>query len=360
MYQAIKAHSSDAACLWAESFDPRGDHHGGGGGCGGADGHGSADGDSLRRDGQWGEHAVDTTPRTRRPSCRQSRREPRSRPSAWLRSTRRCSRGRRGSRCTPVWRRTLARRREALDTTGAIDWGHAETLAFATVLTDGTPIRLTGQDAERGTFSHRHVVLHDRAPGELRTSRCSIWRAARDSRCTTVRCRRRPCWGSSTATARRRPRRVGVVGSPVRRLRQCGAADHRSVHCADRAKWGQDSDVVLLLPHGYEGGGPEHSSARLERFLQLWPKTTWWSRTRRRQHNISTCLRRHVATPSRRPLVVMTPKSLLRLDRAASSTGRADGRHFETVHRRSRGVGSRPLVIAVRASCSARARSTTI
>jgi 2-oxoglutarate dehydrogenase E1 component len=100
---------------------------------------------------------------------------------------------------------------------------------------------------------------------------------------------------------------------------------------ADRTKWGQDSDVVLLLPHGYEGGGPEHSSARLERFLQLCAEENMvvaYPTTAAQYFHI---LRRHVKTPSRRPLVLMTPKSLLRLDRAASRLADLATGHFQAV-----------------------------
>jgi len=100
---------------------------------------------------------------------------------------------------------------------------------------------------------------------------------------------------------------------------------------ADREKWGIESDVVMLLPHGYEGGGPEHSSARLERFLQLCAEDNMVVAYPTTAGQYFHLLRRHVATPSRRPLIVMTPKSLLRLDRAASSLADLTESHFQTI-----------------------------
>ena len=101
--------------------------------------------------------------------------------------------------------RQLERRREALD--AEIDWAHAEALAYGSLLAEGTPIRLTGQDTERGTFSQRHLVLHDATNGQTSARSSSCRPRARRSSCTTARCRRSAAWASSTATARSRPRR---------------------------------------------------------------------------------------------------------------------------------------------------------
>ncbi len=230
----------------------------------------------------------------------------------------------------PRLARTLARRKEALGAASAIDWGHAETLAFASVLTDGTPIRLTGQDAERGTFSHRHAVLHDAKSGE---AYIPLQHLAGGSRFEVYNS---PL--SETAVLGFEYGYSSAVPSALV-LWEAQYGDFANVAqpiidqfiSADWAKWGQDSDVVLLLPHGYEGGGPEHSSARLERFLQLCAEDNMvvvYPTTAAQYFHL---LRRHVASPSRRPLIVMTPKSLLRLDRAASSLAEfADG-HFATV-----------------------------
>jgi 2-oxoglutarate dehydrogenase E1 component len=215
--------------------------------------------------------------------------------------------------------RVLQRRAGALEQ-GAIDWGHAESLAFASILADGIPIRLTGQDSERGTFSHRHAVLHDSRTGE----------------------RYIPLQHLPQARAS-----FSVYNSPLTETAVLGFEYGYSVHAPDalvlweaqygdfanvaqviidqfiasgRAKWRQQSALVLLLPHGYEGQGPEHSSARLERFLQLSAGYNW------RVANCSTAaqyyhLLRQQAHSLRThplPLVALTPKSLLRHPLAAA------------------------------------------
>ncbi|HEY0733809.1 MAG TPA: 2-oxoglutarate dehydrogenase E1 component [Herpetosiphonaceae bacterium] len=217
--------------------------------------------------------------------------------------------------------RTLQRRRNTLHEPRAIDWGHAESLAFASILVDGTPIRLSGQDSERGTFSHRHAVLHDAKTGDRYVPLQSL-PAARAS--------------------------FAVYNSPLSENAVLGFEYGYSMHApgvlvlweaqfgdfvngaqviidqflvSGRAKWGQTPSLVLLLPHGYEGQGPEHSSARLERFLQLAADGNI------RVANCTTAaqyfhlLRRQAALleQSPRPLVIMTPKSLLRHPRAAAS-----------------------------------------
>lgn len=214
----------------------------------------------------------------------------------------------------PKLARTLQRRANTLGPEGGIDWGQAEALAFASILVAGTPIRLTGQDSERGTFSHRHAVLHEQEQGDIYV----------------------PLQHLSEARAS-----FSIYNSPLSEVGVLGFEYGYSVHAPEalvlweaqfgdfanvaqviidqfiasgRAKWRQDSSLVLLLPHGYEGQGPEHSSARLERYLQLAAEENW------RVANCSTAaqyfhlLRQQAATLQTcpRPLVVMTPKSLLR------------------------------------------------
>ena len=213
--------------------------------------------------------------------------------------------------------RQLERRRESLD--DAIDWAHGEALAFAGLVTEGVPIRFTGEDTERGTFSHRHLVLHDsrngekftpltridegQAPFEIANSPLSeIATLGFEYGFSTIAADALVMWEAQFGD-------FANVGQPI--------IDQFIV--AGRSKWGQESRLVLLLPHGYEGQGPEHSSARLERFLQLSGEMNI------RVYNCTTpaqyfhMLRLQALRPSRRPLVVMTPKSLLRHPRARSS-----------------------------------------
>jgi 2-oxoglutarate dehydrogenase E1 component len=211
----------------------------------------------------------------------------------------------------------LERRHEAL-VEGGIDWGHAEALAYASLLEEGIPIRLSGQDTERGTFAHRQLVLHDAETGE-----------------TYAPIQHLPGANAS----------LEVYNSPLSEYAALGFEYGYSVAAPDvlvlweaqfgdfvngaqivvdqfivagRSKWGQTSRLTFLLPHGYEGNGPEHSSARLERFLQLAAQENI------RVANCTTAgqffhlLRRQALDATARPLVVMTPKGLLRLRQAAS------------------------------------------
>jgi 2-oxoglutarate dehydrogenase E1 component len=215
----------------------------------------------------------------------------------------------------------LERRLETLGDDGGIDWGQAEALAFGSLLVDGTPIRLTGQDTERGTFSHRHLVLHDYETGEKYA----------------------PIEHLPHATAP-----FQVYNSPLSEMAALGFEYGYSVACpralvlweaqfgdfinsaqvivdqfivSGLSKWQQSSRLVLLLPHGYEGNGPEHSSARVERFMQLAAQENI------RIVNCSTAaqyfhvLRRQALHPKARPLVLLTPKGLLRLKESTSRLG---------------------------------------
>src|ERR671936_475796 len=215
-------------------------------------------------------------------------------------------------------RKPLTRRLEILDD-GPIEFGHAEALAFASLLTEGTHIRLTGQDTERGTFSHRHLALHDektglkyvpiqnleeaRAPFELHNSPLS------EIACLGFE------YGYSTAS----PDSLVLWEAQFGDFSNAAQVIIDSFIVAGEAKWGQSTRLTLLLPHGYEGSGPEHSSARIERFIQLAAEGNI------RLANPSTAaqyfhlLRRQALISKARPLVVFTPKGLLRLDRAASS-----------------------------------------
>ena len=149
-----------------------------------------------------------------------------------------------------------------------IDWAHAEALAFASLLALGVPVRLTGQDTERGTFSQRHAVLHDPRTGKRwRRSRTCATPWPRSS-CTTARSRSRPAWASSTATASQAPDALVLWEAQFGDFVNSAQVIVDQFLVSGLAKWGQTSRLSLLLPHGYEGSGPEHSSARLERFLQ--------------------------------------------------------------------------------------------
>jgi 2-oxoglutarate dehydrogenase E1 component len=223
-----------------------------------------------------------------------------------------------GFNAHPRLAKQLERRRDAMGEAGGIDWGHAESLAFASLLAEGTSVRLTGQDAQRGTFSHRHAVLHDPNTGQTFTPLQHLPNAR-----GLFEIYNSPLsetgvlgfeYGYSTAAADALVLWEAQFGDFV----NVAQPIIDQFIAADRAKWAQDSGIVMLLPHGYEGQGPEHSSARLERFLQLCAEgnmSVAYPSTPAQYFHI---LRRQAHSEPRRPLVLMQPKSLLRLPQAAS------------------------------------------
>jgi 2-oxoglutarate dehydrogenase E1 component len=219
----------------------------------------------------------------------------------------------------PRLAKQLERRREAMGEAGGIDWGHAESLAFASILTDGMSIRMSGQDVERGTFSHRHAVLHDVISSGTYTplqhvadskTAFEIYNSALSEMAVMGF-----EYGYSTAAADTLTLWEGQFGD----FANVAQPIIDQFISADRAKWAQDSGLVLLLPHGYEGQGPEHSSARLERFLQLCAEGNLRVAYPSTPGQYFHIIRRQAALPQRRPLVLMQPKSLLRLAQATVS-----------------------------------------
>ncbi|MBX3174303.1 MAG: 2-oxoglutarate dehydrogenase E1 component [Gemmatimonadaceae bacterium] len=217
----------------------------------------------------------------------------------------------------PRLAKQLERRRDALSGEASIDWGHAEQMAFASILVDGLHIRMSGQDVERGTFSHRHAVLSDVETGRKYSPLAHLPGAKG----------RFELYNSALSETAVLGFEYGysVVAKRTLALWEAQFGDFANVAqpiidqfiASDRAKWAQDSGLVLLLPHGYEGQGPEHSSARLERFLQLCAEGNMRVAYPSTPAQYFHILRRQTKVP-RRPLVLMQPKSLLRLAQAAS------------------------------------------
>jgi 2-oxoglutarate dehydrogenase E1 component len=223
-------------------------------------------------------------------------------------------------KANPRLAKTLARRADAMGDAGGIDWGHAEALAFAALLTDGKSVRLTGQDAERATFSHRQAVLHDAESGEIYTPLAHVAEGEGDGLFEIYNSPLSETavlgfeYGYSTAHENTLVLWEAQYGDFV----NVAQPIIDQFIAADRAKWGQDSALVLLLPHGYEGQGPEHSSARLERFLQLCAEGNMRVAYPSTPAQYFHVLRRQSSMYERRPLILMQPKSLLRLPEAAS------------------------------------------
>ena len=230
----------------------------------------------------------------------------------------------------PTIQRTLPRRREALQ--DAIDWGHAEALAFASLVTDGVGVRLTGQDAERGTFSHRQVVLHDTNTGEEYTPLAKLPQAR-----AAFEIYNSPL--SETAVLGFEYGFSLASGNTDLVLWEAQFGDFVNVAqpiidqfiAAGKSKWRQESSLVMLLPHGYEGQGPEHSSARLERFLQLCAEGNLTVAAPTTPAQFFHILRRQAMAKERRPLIMMQPKSLLRLPAAASKLSELAAGSFQPV-----------------------------
>ena len=224
-------------------------------------------------------------------------------------------------RVLPKVRKTLLeRRREVFENGGPYDWGFGEALAFGSLMLEGIPVRLSGQDSRRGTFSHRHSVLYDEV---TRERYIPLMHLAQDQA------------------------RFCVYNSPLSEAAVLGfdygySMDYPKMLCIWEAqfgdfangaqiiidqfiasaetKWLRPSSLVMLLPHGYEGQGPEHSSARLERFLQLCAEGNMQVCNLTTPSQYFHVLRRQMLRDFRKPLIIMAPKSLLRSDAAISTT----------------------------------------
>ncbi|MGG4044814.1 2-oxoglutarate dehydrogenase E1 component [Paenibacillus favisporus] len=244
----------------------------------------------------------------------------------------------------PKLQRILERRETALNEGEKVDWGLAETLAFASIVADGKPIRLTGQDAERATFAHRNLVLHDTKNG---STYCPIHHLP-DAKASFA------IYNSPLSEAAVLGFEYGynVYSPETLVIWEAQYGDFSNVAqvitdqfiSAGRSKWGQKSSLVMLLPHGYEGAGPEHSSARLERFLQLGGEENFTVANVTTAAQYFHLLRRQAAlTESEdvRPLILMSPKSLIRNARVASSPAEFAEGSFKPVLEQP-GLGGRP------------------
>jgi 2-oxoglutarate dehydrogenase E1 component len=212
----------------------------------------------------------------------------------------------------------LDRRRETVEE-GGIDWGQAEALAFASLLVDGIPIRLTGQDTERGTFSHRHAVLHDVNTGATFTPMQHLDEAAASFEIHNSPLSEYACVGFEYGYSAAAPEALVLWEAQFGDFVNGAQIVIDQFISAGLSKWGETSRLTLLLPHGYEGNGPEHSSARLERFLQLAAQENVRIANCTTSAQYFHLLRRQALDATARPLVVMTPKGLLRLKQASSS-----------------------------------------
>jgi 2-oxoglutarate dehydrogenase E1 component len=232
-----------------------------------------------------------------------------------------------GFRVHPKLAPQLERRRAALEPGGLITWAHAEALALASLLIEGVPVRLTGQDVARGTFSQRHLELHDVGEeeewvprtGKVDTPLAHLVRASASFELHNSPLSELACVGFEYGYSAQAPEALVLWEAQYGDFANGAQVMIDQFIVSGQAKWGTQSRLTVLLPHGYEGNGPEHSSARPERFLQLAGEGNI------RVANCSTAaqyfhlLRRQALTDELRPLILFTPKSLLR-HRGASST----------------------------------------
>jgi 2-oxoglutarate dehydrogenase E1 component len=220
-----------------------------------------------------------------------------------------------GFSLSPKLARQWERRARVLDQPdGKIDWAHAEALAFASILADGTPIRLTGQDTERGTFSQRHLVLHDPTTGATFIPLAALPAAKASFAVYNSPLSEEAAVGFEYGYSVQAPGRLVLWEAQFGDFANGAQVMIDQFLTAARSKWRVEPALVMLLPHGYEGQGPEHSSARLERFLQLSAQDNIRVANCTTSAQYFHLLRRQAAllTTEPRPLIIMTPKSLLR------------------------------------------------
>jgi 2-oxoglutarate dehydrogenase E1 component len=212
-----------------------------------------------------------------------------------------------------------------------VDWGFGETLAYASLLDEGTPIRLSGQDCGRGTFSHRHAVLHNQLTGDPHIPLQHLSEEQANFLVIDSLLSEEAVLGFEYGYATAEPNALTIWEAQFGDFANGAQVVIDQFITSGGAKWGLYCGLVMFLPHGYEGQGAEHSSARLERYLQLCA-----------EHNIQICvpttpaqvfhmLRRQMRRPMRKPLVVMTPKSLLRHRLATSALEEFTNGEFKTV-----------------------------
>ncbi len=225
----------------------------------------------------------------------------------------------------------MALRREMALGEKPLDWASAEAAAFATLLVNGHPIRMTGQDCERGTFSQRHAVLHDPKTGELYTP---LQNLSKDQ--ATIELYNSPLseagvLGFEYGYSLDCPDGLVVWEAQFGDFWNCAQVIVDQFIASAEDKWNRLSGLIMLLPHGFEGQGPEHCSARVERFLAM-----------AAEHNIQVCqpttpaqyfhlLRRQVIRKWRKPLVILSPKSLLRHPKVVSDLDEIANGTFEKI-----------------------------
>ncbi|MDQ0228917.1 2-oxoglutarate dehydrogenase E1 component [Metabacillus malikii] len=254
----------------------------------------------------------------------------------------------------PKLQRILEKRAKALAEDGKVEWALGEALAFASIIEDGTPIRITGQDSQRGTFAQRHIVLHDVVTGESYSPLHKLTSAKASFAVHNSPLSEGSVLGFEYGYNVFAPETLVLWEAQYGDFANAAQVFFDQFIAAGRAKWGQKSGLIMLLPHGFEGQGPEHSSGRLERFLQLAAEDSWQVANLTSAAQYFHILRRQADLLKReevRPLVIMTPKSLLRNPQTVSDISELGEGEFKPVIEQP-GLGAAPEKVKRLILCS--------
>ncbi len=231
----------------------------------------------------------------------------------------------------PKIAKQLEDRQKAVEAGENIDWGNGESLAFASLLDEGFPVRITGQDSGRGTFSHRHSVLHDSVNGSKHLPLNDLGNQAAKYEVHDSFLSELAVLGFEYGYSLTIPNALTIWEGQFGDFANGAQVMFDQFISSSEVKWLRKSGLVCLLPHGYEGQGPEHSSARLERFLQMCADNNMRVVNITNPANFFHCLRRQLHSKDRKPLIVMSPKSLLRHKLAVSKLTDFSEQNFQTV-----------------------------